>query len=193
MGAYTATHSIDVVDGMINFSTSDDPNLEESFHAFVESATAARKIAKSITQKEIEAEVLSYLGLVNMPVSNYDKGLMAMDRWLSRKSASMITDERHEILNTTVADFEHYADLLDRTFRNGKWIAVSEGPAFGRRTITIKPLVSQPAMTVYSRREVLDDIISSESSLQNEDSTSHTPQAYASAGSGGEELRPSHN
>ncbi|VWU50772.1 peptidase, putative [Hepatocystis sp. ex Piliocolobus tephrosceles] len=112
-GAYIVNGKISY-DGTVTYLSARDPNLEKTLQAFRDLPKGLRKIAESMTEKDLQRYIIKAIGLIDMPKRGLGLVKESMDRILTNETEQDRDDYRNQILNTKKEDFYKFAELLEK-------------------------------------------------------------------------------
>lgn len=140
-GAYGAFFSIGR-SGDVYFGSYRDPKLKKTFEAYAGAVDYIRNL--ELSQRELEKYIIGTISSKDVPLSTPVKGEIADNFYFSGVTAVDLQKERDEILETTVAQLQSYADMIaDVLAKNvicvlGSEEAIKENEALFKQTRYIK-------------------------------------------------------
>ncbi|CRG93964.1 falcilysin, putative [Plasmodium gallinaceum] len=112
-GAYGVYADIDY-DGVLVYLSARDPNLEKTLNTFRESAQGLRKMADSMTEKDLLRYIINSIGTIDRPRRGIELSKLSFLRIVSNETEEDRIEFRNRIMNTKKEDFYRFADLLEK-------------------------------------------------------------------------------
>ena len=116
-GAYGAFCSFGRQSGVLTFLSYRDPNLLNTLDIYDQTADVLRKA--DLSDKELTRNIIGAIGAMDSYQLPDAKGYTSMVRYLLDESDAERQQIRDEVLSTSLADFQHFADVLDEVKRYG--------------------------------------------------------------------------
>jgi Zn-dependent M16 (insulinase) family peptidase len=116
-GAYGAFSIFNHLSGTFTFVSYRDPNLTKTIEVFDETVKFLR--SGKLTDEEIIKGIIGTIGDIDRHLLPDAKGYASMVRYLTNDTEEIRQVLREEVLNTSPADFESFANALDAVKENG--------------------------------------------------------------------------
>ena len=116
-GAYGAFSIFNHLSGTFTFVSYRDPNLTKTIEVFDETVKFLR--SGHLTDEEITKGIIGTIGDIDNHLLPDAKGYTSMVRYLTNDNEEDRQVLREEVLNTSPADFENFAQVLDAVKKSG--------------------------------------------------------------------------
>ncbi len=116
-GAYGAFCLFDRYSGVLTFVSYRDPNILKTLKAFDQAGSFLS--GKNLGGKELTKGIIGAIGDLDAHMLPDAKGFTSMLRYLTGDTEEDRQQMRDEILNTKLADFETFADILEKVKKEG--------------------------------------------------------------------------
>jgi len=116
-GAYGAFGAFDRLSGVLTFVSYRDPNLLKTIHVFDESARFLKQI--ELSGDELTKAVIGTIGDIDQYHLPDAKGYLSLVRHLSGETDEDRQKMRGEVLDSTVADFRSFGQVLEKAMPEG--------------------------------------------------------------------------
>jgi Zn-dependent M16 (insulinase) family peptidase len=116
-GAYGAFNSFNRETGIYTYLSYRDPNFASTLETYDNTAKFLRNV--NINQDELTKNIIGAIGSLDAYQLPDAKGFTSMVRYLLGRTDEERQQYRDEVLNTTVADFRAFADVLENVNREG--------------------------------------------------------------------------
>ncbi len=116
-GAYGAFCLFNQLSGTLTFVSYRDPNLTKTVDVFDETVQFLR--STELKDEELTKGIIGTIGDIDRHLLPDAKGYTSMVRYLTGDTDEKRQRLREEVLNTAVADFRDFADVLEKVKENG--------------------------------------------------------------------------
>jgi len=144
-GAYGGFCMFDRHSGVFTYLSYRDPNTLETLNNYDGTANFLRSL--ELSQEELTKSIIGSIGSIDAYQLPDAKGYTSMVRYLMQDSDETRQRIREEVLDTSVADFQNFADILDSVAKKGQVVILGSQEAMGT-IITERPdlLEVQPVL-----------------------------------------------
>ncbi len=126
-GAYGGFATFDSRSGVFNYLSYRDPNLRKSLSNYDGTAEFLRKL--ELSDDELTKNIIGAIGTIDAYQLPDAKGFTSMQRYLTGLNDADRQQYRNEVLNTTVADFRAFSDILAQVVDAGEVVVLGSGQA----------------------------------------------------------------
>ncbi len=116
-GAYGVGASMNLLEGLITFTSYRDPHIARTISAY--QAALSETAAKGISERSLERALISLVSREIRPMSPNERGVLAFRRWLYGITDEVRIARREQTLETTVEDVRREAQRLSEQFHQG--------------------------------------------------------------------------
>lgn len=116
-GAYGALSLFDRFSGTLTFLSYRDPNLQTTLDTYDQTANYLRSI--DLTNDELTKGIIGVIGIIDQYMLPDAKGYTSLLRYLSGDDDTGRQRMREEVLETTVAHFKDFGEVLEEVKKNG--------------------------------------------------------------------------
>ncbi len=117
-GAYGAFSLFNPRSGVLTFLSYRDPNLVQTLQVYDQTPQFLRQLSKErLSQEELTRSIIGVIGSLDAYQLPDAKGYTSMARYLAGDTDQQRQEWRDQVLGTTVQDFSHFADILEKMLK----------------------------------------------------------------------------